>query len=69
MTSATDLDALKAKLSDAVKNPLTYSQLVPLQAELDAADAARYHDDGSLPDQDNVAVIDECYGALNLDKL
>lgn len=61
-SSAADLEALKAKLADAVKNPLTYSQLVPLQASLDAADAARYHDDGSLPDNDNVTLIDECYG-------
>ena len=61
-TSAADLEALKAKLADAVKTPKTYSQLVPLQASLDAADAARYHDDGSLPETDNVALIDECYG-------
>lgn len=60
--SAADLEALKAKLADAVKKPITYTQLVPLQAELDAADAARYHDDGSLPETDNVALIDECYG-------
>ena len=52
----------KAKLAEAVKKPITYSQLVPLQASLDAADAARYHDDGSLPETDNVALIDECYG-------
>lgn len=63
-TSAADLEALKAKLADAVKKPITYSQLVPLQAELDAADAARYHDDGSLPETDNVALIDECYGNI-----
>lgn len=62
--SAADLEALKAKLADAVKKPITYSQLVPLQAELDAADAARYHDDGSLPETDNVALIDECYGKI-----
>ena len=61
-TSAADLEALKAKLAEAVKKPITYSQLVPLQASLDAADAARYHDDGSLPETDNVALIDECYG-------
>ena len=61
-SSAADLEALKAKLADAVKTPLTYAQLVPLQASLDAADAARYHDDGSLPETDNVALIDECYG-------
>ena len=64
--SAADLEALKAKLADAVKKPLTYAQLVPLQASLDAADAARYHDDGSLPETDNVALIDECYGKRGL---
>lgn len=64
MPNAADLEALKAKLADAAsaKSPLTYSQLVPLQASLDAADGSRYHDDGSLPDTDNAALIDECYG-------
>ena len=26
---------------------------------------SRYHDDGSLPETDNVALIDECYGEFN----
>lgn len=60
--SVDELEILKGKLSEAVKKPQTYGQLAPLQAELDAADASRYHDDGSLPDDDNLALIDECYG-------
>ena len=40
--SAADLEALKAKLADAVKKPLTYAQLVPLQASLDAAEPGAF---------------------------
>lgn len=58
--SAADLPAIKADLERALAEGTTFSKLTPLQARLDAVDAARYKT--TPPDMTNIADVDECYG-------
>lgn len=58
--SAADLPAIKADLERALAGSCTFSSLTPIQARLDAVDAARYRT--TPPDMTNIADVDECYG-------